>query len=891
MTATGAQRHSAPSCSDASSVVSLDSQDPRPEQHAGYPAPHGIGMDFVDAFSVNNRSALQLPHDPQASLGLDLLPSPAVSSQAHVGVYGNNAISSSIQRSGGSDDSPPGANGPFVTSLPAADLDYRPAPGSCTNQVTQSGTPPRDHMVPGIHVHGQHAEAAVATNSSEARIQSAATSDSPGDAVRPYCASRYEDDPPSAPGATDRVSQLKSRIRSLQRGHADDLLAPSEVQPVTESCRDGKASSVQSPVMHDSWQQSHYSAAPQNPPWPPSQRSSQPPEPQDKLSSILNFLDEVDESSRADMCSLLSSSARSSRAPVEAEVAGDIRVPNLAAARVPPLGLAGDAHSLQSRVALLEVEISDKKQIIGTLKHAVSGAKEKERLSIQEVVREWEEKMQKQKSHYEASLERQLQLVDRILNDKTELTKRCELFSEELKAVERKYQVKTEEMEEHNSKNLQRQKQNWMAAEKLRREAWEKEKTKEIKEITIKGLQPEVERILAERKQEKIKLEDRHKEMMDSQRRELMELGQKQLQEARDALVKDHEQRMDQERESHRQKIREEFEKFNAQLQDERSKCAADLLAERRKHEQRAKQEADTFESRLHDALTAERVKADAALEHVKGSASDLEQRHQREVLDMQERLRVEKEKWKQDFSEKMQLDYERREANLREELTKERDRQLEILVDRLGREHVEQQHVIKKDNAAAVDQVRAEAAEQARRLTEQLADAKAQVSALEQERALSQQSVATLENRVEAEGKRIADAESRVALLEADKAGLQSNAEKLEEGHRDELARLSDAKGRDIDALQQEKSQLSAQVLEERQRSEQIQKDAKDREEKLCGNLEARVKRTLQSKDETIGELRTRCAALDNKAREFEYLLARQREELLSGITKDILS
>merc|ERR1719235_659135 len=179
---------------------------------------------------------------------------------------------------------------------------------------------------------------------------------------------------------------------------------------------------------------------------------------------------------------------------------------------------------------MLEVEVGDKKQIIGALKHAVGEAREREKQSVQEVAREWEEKVQKTKSHYEAQLERQLQLVDRLLNDKTELTKRCELFSEELKAVERKYQVKTEEMEEHNSKNLQRQKQNWMAAEKLRREAWEKEKTKEIKEITIKGLQPEVERILAERKQEKIKLEDRHKEMMDSQRRELMELGQKQLQ-------------------------------------------------------------------------------------------------------------------------------------------------------------------------------------------------------------------------------------------------------------------------------------------------------------------------------------------------------------------------
>ena len=37
-----------------------------------------------------------------------------------------------------------------------------------------------------------------------------------------------------------------------------------------------------------------------------------------------------------------------------------------------------------------------------------------------------------------------------------------------------------------------RQKTNWATAEKLRREAWEKEKVKEIKEITIKGLEPEV---------------------------------------------------------------------------------------------------------------------------------------------------------------------------------------------------------------------------------------------------------------------------------------------------------------------------------------------------------------------------------------------------------------
>lgn len=99
-----------------------------------------------------------------------------------------------------------------------------------------------------------------------------------------------------------------------------------------------------------------------------------------------------------------------------------------------------------------------------------------------------------EQAQYEMGLERNLKLVDRLLNDKTELTKRCELFTEELKTVERKFQLKLEEVDDKASKELERQKKNWMAAERLRREAWEKDKVREIKEMTIKGLQPEAAR-------------------------------------------------------------------------------------------------------------------------------------------------------------------------------------------------------------------------------------------------------------------------------------------------------------------------------------------------------------------------------------------------------------
>jgi len=717
-----------------------------------------------------------------------------------------------------------------------------------------------------------------------------------------YCPKRYEDPRTvgldAAGDSSNRVAQLRSRIRSLQ-----DLRSQAGTETPLES----------EPPAAPHVERAAVCAVPAA--WVPecsqtaSRPSSRPPtfsqrpgsqEPTDKLSSILSFLDEVEESSRADICSLVSS-ARSSRPACEFDRLG-LELPSDApsvmeagraatSSRAPASCLAGDALALHSRVSLLEVEVNDKKKIIGTLKQALSEAKERERQAVQEVAREWQDKSDKQKAHYESGLERQLKLVDRLLNDKTELTKRCELFSEELKAVERKFQMKMEELEEQSSKDLSRQKHNWMSAEKLRREAWEKDKTREIKEITIKGLQPEVERILAERKQERHKLEERNKEMMESQRRELTEMAQVQVREARALLLKEQEQLLDQEREGHRRKIRDEFDKFSVQLQEERAKCAADLLAERRKYEQILKQGAQDFETRLYDAVAAERAKGEAAVQGAKSSASDTEERHRSEIQSLHERYRVEKEQWQREHIERAQADLERRETALRDELTKERDRQLEVLVDRLGREHVEQQRVIKDESAAQVDRVRSEASEEARRLSAQLEEARSQISTLDTQRALTEQTVQGLQRQLDLEGERAAELETQIRNLEADRTSVRKDHELGLEKHRDELSRICESKDKEIEAARAEVLQLNRRISEEQSRSEEHRREAKQREEQIISDLEKRVKRTLQAKDDAIGELRTRCAASDNKVREFEYLLARQREELLSGITRDALS
>ncbi len=58
-------------------------------------------------------------------------------------------------------------------------------------------------------------------------------------------------------------------------------------------------------------------------------------------------------------------------------------------------------------------------------------------------------------------------------------------------------------------------KEAWMAAEKQRRDAFVKEKSNEIKNNTIKGMEPEIEKIIQRNKLEIKKLEEKHKKDLE----------------------------------------------------------------------------------------------------------------------------------------------------------------------------------------------------------------------------------------------------------------------------------------------------------------------------------------------------------------------------------------
>jgi hypothetical protein len=119
----------------------------------------------------------------------------------------------------------------------------------------------------------------------------------------------------------------------------------------------------------------------------------------------------------------------------------------------------------------------------------------------------------------EETVQRQLVFVDRLLKDKAELAAQCEQLADEMQAIGKKHVAKLTEVEEEGAREVKRQKEVWAATEKAKREKWQAEKSKEIKVLTLKGLEPEVQRMIEKQKLELKKMEERMAEEMRMQAR------------------------------------------------------------------------------------------------------------------------------------------------------------------------------------------------------------------------------------------------------------------------------------------------------------------------------------------------------------------------------------
>eukprot|EP00929_Paragymnodinium_shiwhaense_P014121 TRINITY_DN122005_c0_g1_i1.p1 TRINITY_DN122005_c0_g1~~TRINITY_DN122005_c0_g1_i1.p1 ORF type:complete len:618 (-),score=237.80 TRINITY_DN122005_c0_g1_i1:137-1990(-) len=551
--------------------------------------------------------------------------------------------------------------------------------------------------------------------------------------------------------------------------------------------------------------------------------------------------------------------------------------------------LSAHVNDFASRLEITHADLQRQRAASESLHRALEEQKEHERAALASVAEEHDEKVRKMRSAHEegmqrqeSGLDRQLKRVDRLVKEKEALTVRCEQLAADLKAAERSLQQKSEQMSAQAANELARQKQSWSAAEKLRRESWEESKVKEIKERTVKGLQPEVERLIQDRKQAVLRLEERHAAELQKQQSELSAAAEARLQELREQLLLEHQSALDSEREAHRAQLRDEFERFTRELQEERSKFASEVAAEQQKVQRECQEKIAALEEQFQGKLQSQRTGAQAELQGLLEKLRESEQRHQQELRTVREGKSAELEQCMVDVLRKQQLEAKQREAALMEDFARDMNRQREELLRSFQQKQQEEQLAAEQQHKAALSAAKTEADRAEKALRVQLATFSADLSAARGRQQELQELLNKASRQSGEDGLKIRQLSQVLEDAKKQAVGHAEGVSQLQSEHHEAINEVKTEHKQELDKLRTEIERLDACLDDERGRRQDQLKDAKRRQEELSSSFtrrqeqleadwEDRLKRALRSKDDALEDLSSRYQMLESRLRAAE--------------------
>ena len=154
----------------------------------------------------------------------------------------------------------------------------------------------------------------------------------------------------------------------------------------------------------------------------------------------------------------------------------------------------------KAKMLNFKIEIEEANKNIETLKAVITKLK----FDNEQLEKSWQERLEKklnqQQKNFDETLEKNINFIESLLKEKEIRLKQINELSSQLLQSEENHKQELTTLNENYKKEMKKTKDNWITNEKLKREKWEKEKTKEIKEMTARGLEPEINRIISNHK-------------------------------------------------------------------------------------------------------------------------------------------------------------------------------------------------------------------------------------------------------------------------------------------------------------------------------------------------------------------------------------------------------
>ncbi|XP_053495905.1 centrosomal protein of 131 kDa isoform X4 [Ictalurus furcatus] len=583
-----------------------------------------------------------------------------------------------------------------------------------------------------------------------------------------------------------------------------------------------------------------------------------------KLQSIMSFLDEMEKSEQERPRSVTSGSHREVLLSEEELAAVD--------------QASATAAEVTGSMMRLKLELEEKKRTVTLLQTALTQQRELTLHHVKETEKELNHSFQLQKQQYEATIQRHLAFIDQLIDDKKALSERCEGVVAELKQVDQKYTKKINQMQEQHEllwqilgplcEEIKKLKELMSATEKVRREKWIDEKTKKIKEITVKGLEPEIQKLISKHKQELKKLKVVHEaELLQADERAAQRYV-RQIEELRQQLESERDEQCQRERELAKQRFEKQLQEEENALQQQRRRLYKDVADEKeRLAQQAARQHAELEE--LKTQLENNSSLANRTLrEEMEKSREEQERRHQVEMKALQERLEIEKQTWEENYMKKEEVWLLTRERELKEEVRQGRDKEIELAIRRLEDETSSAREECERAADNRVKRVREKYEAELRELE------RSELAALEKHQEMKKK-----QTEMEGELMRL---QSLLTQREQEITDITQIRDKLSEERRSLAEVIREEFAERLVVMEDENRRMKVEVAEVRARLRlEVERLSREKEEELA-EVHQRVKSAILKKEETVNTLRKQHEAALKRADHLEALLEQQRKQLL---------
>ncbi|GFO00920.1 centrosomal protein of 131 kda-like [Plakobranchus ocellatus] len=605
----------------------------------------------------------------------------------------------------------------------------------------------------------------------------------------------------------------------------------------------------------------------------------------DKLKSIINFLDEVQVTDRlSEIDTEISRMNEGLMAQATTAAAGG-NAPEIPLSA--PLVPSADevAQIEQAQVTASEVtnamlsqrlELDEKQRTVSMLQKALNQQRELTIRHARETEKEMKKRLDVQKEEYEEAIKRHLSFIDQLIDDKKNLSEKCEKVVTELKVVDKKYQEKIKAIEESHSIEMSKLKEVHAAAEKLRREKWIEDKTKKIKEMTVKGLEPEIQRLIAKHKSDMNKVKQIHEaELLESDERAAQKYV-KMTEELRDQLAAEKEAACAREREMSKQRYEKQLQQEEEAFQQQRRRLYQEVQEEKDRVATSASRQRSELEKLQQQLEDSHRHALQAMKEQFDKARDEQDRRHKSEISDLKEKLKLEKESWEENYMKRHETWLVQKERELRDKIKKERDKEIELVIERLE----EDASTVREDNERSTEQ-------KIRRMREKF---EMETKELEQ----SERKAVQKHNEIKAKMTEVEGENERLKVIIKQKEQEIFDTKKLLEKMNSERSHVSDIVRQEfadrIVATDEESKRTKHEISELRARHRlELEKAQNDMEElrkakdEEMEEVHRRVKQAIVKKEEVVAQLKQQYQAANKRADHLEGLLEQQRKQLLT--------